>query len=201
MCRKKVQYIHEAYNLFQDTYNKVAWIDVDCSLDKIPDFLIDFDIDIIGFPRGFQNSQHQRRSLSRYWEPCFLVFATNERTRQFLYTASTLEREAVDIAATDDYFFEEAWRKHRTSLTHFCIPGEYSNRTVFNSTLPKSLYRAKGIFFEFGSSGSVDDFRGKVKQHEPEELDQDAHMPVKLADNPVEKLLQIVESDHSAILT
>lgn len=203
ICRKKVQYIHDAFETYKDEYQKIGWIDVDCCLERLPDFLLDFDVDIIGFARGFQHSEHRKQVLTRYWEPCFFVFNTNTKCREFLKTAAKLENQAVNIEATDDYFFEEAWRKHNKILTHFCIPGEYSNRKR-NTVFLKSQYRANGIFFEFGESGKVQEFKGKVKQHRPEErqsiTSESDIQGIKPSANPLGDLMKIIASDKQALM-
>ena len=53
ICRKKVGFIAEVCAANPD--KKVFWIDVDCELFSIPDFILNSTADIIGFQRGFSN--------------------------------------------------------------------------------------------------------------------------------------------------
>ena len=53
ICRKKVGFIAEVCEA--NPGKKVFWIDVDCELFAIPDFILHSTADIIGFQRGFSN--------------------------------------------------------------------------------------------------------------------------------------------------
>ncbi|WP_188681848.1 hypothetical protein [Pelagibacterium lentulum] len=63
-----------------------------------------------------------------------------------------MERE-TDIDATDDYFFEEAWRQEARELSFQVIP----------SSLAK---QGPSQFFRLGSSTNDEKFRGSVVQHQ-----------------------------------
>lgn len=164
VCRKKVQFYFTKFNEYRDRFKKVVWIDVDCNLNYIPSFIYDFDVDFMAFRRGFPNSKHKEKLRTRYWEPCFFVFKTSESCYKMLKHASDLEIEMTDIQATDDYFFEEAWRKYGNTLSSFAIPGEMStrgNKQIFNQVESRNY----GVFFAFGDSGNVQNYKGKVIQH------------------------------------
>jgi hypothetical protein len=202
ICRKKIQYIYNAFRENCDSYHKIGWIDVDCSIDHLPGFLLDFQVDLIGFSRGFPHSSHRQRVRTRFWEPCFFVFQSNDKCQNFLQKASKLEEDATSIKATDDFFFEEAWRENREKMTYFCIPGEYSTRRASKEIIP-SQYRANGIFFEFGESGNVEQFKGKVEQHAIElvgtKTPASENSGITVNPKPLESLILIAKSDKEAL--
>lgn len=165
VCRKKVSFYFELFKKHSNSYNKIIWIDADCSLNYIPSFIFDFNVDFMAFRRGFQNSKHIDRNLTRHWEPCFFVFKSNTACLELLSYAADLEMNSPNIKATDDYFFEEAWRKFGHKINVFEIPGEMSSRGVkFNYN--EIECRKHNVFFNFGDSGHVAEFKGKVIQHE-----------------------------------
>jgi hypothetical protein len=68
--------------------------------------------------------------------------------------------EAVaTVRATDDFFFEEAWRATSSNLTFQIIP---SNCAVDKGA---GTLESHEVFFRFGSSGQVENFKDKVEQH------------------------------------
>lgn len=157
ICRKKVGFIAEVCLANPD--KKVFWIDVDCEIYSLPDFVRDSTADIIGFQRGFSTPRSiGYENRTRFWEPCFWGINTTSQARKMIVDANALERSAT-IRATDDYFFEEAWAANATNLTFQIIP---SNCAVGRG---RSSFEAKPAFFKFGSSGFVDEFKGKVAQH------------------------------------
>ena len=154
ICRKKIGFIAEVCEQYPD--RKVFWIDVDCNLLSIPDYVLDTTADLIGFTRGFGtalNIGYGRRA--RFWEPCFWGLNTTAQARKLIADASTLEK-ASELRATDDYFLEEAWRANAENLTFQIIP---SGCVVGRGE------SSRDAFFTFGSSGNVAEFKGKVEQH------------------------------------
>ncbi|MEZ5910810.1 MAG: hypothetical protein R3D84_00230 [Paracoccaceae bacterium] len=157
ICRKKVPFIHSVCQKHPD--KKVFWIDVDCELEFLPDFVLHSTADIIGFQRGFDdpfNIGYKKRA--RFWEPCFWGIHTTEAARRYIAAAAESEKKA-EVRATDDYFFEEAWRLHAASMTFQIIPSQLVAGRKDNL--------ATGVrpFFYFGSSGNVDKFKGQAAQH------------------------------------
>jgi hypothetical protein len=74
--------------------------------------------------------------------------------------AAAAEFEAVaTVKATDDFFFEAAWRAVSPNMTFQIIPS--------NCAVDKGRGSLEGheVFFRFGSSGQVDNFKNKVVQH------------------------------------
>lgn len=152
VCRQKVS---KLYSLCKENPDKkVFWIDVDCNILDLPDYVKYFSSDIIGFARGFSSplkiGYHLR---SRFWEPCFIGINCTKAAFKFIQDAAEIEKSFMG-KATDDYFFEESWRRNCNNLSYQIIPSS-------------ELYNEDGGgFFRFGSSGHVKDFVGKVAQHE-----------------------------------
>jgi hypothetical protein len=139
---------------------KVFWTDVDCSLLALPDYVANFTADIIGFQRGFGSPLtigYEKRT--RFWEPCFWGINTTPQARKMIRDAYAIEQAATEIKATDDYFMEEAWRENANDLTFQMIP---SNAIIDKGQVSPNSHTA---FYQFGSSGNVDEFKGKVAQH------------------------------------
>jgi hypothetical protein len=157
ICRKKITFLAEQCRLNPD--KKVFWIDVDCTLYSIPDFIKNSTADFIAFQRGFSSpSLIGYGSRSRFWEPCFYGINATSNGRKMIFDASDLESNLA-IKATDDFFLEEAWKLNSNNLTFQVIP---SNTAAFRGSRNEN---SKEIFFEFGSSGQVENFKKKVIQH------------------------------------
>lgn len=157
ICRKKVGFLAKICSEHPD--KKVFWIDVDCELLEIPDFIIRSTADIIGFQRSFGSPLsigYQNRT--RFWEPCFWGVNNTRQGRKMIEDAYALEQNS-SIKATDDYFFEEGWRANASNLTFQLIP----SNTVANRG--DELESARPVFFKFGSSGKVAEFKNQVEQH------------------------------------
>ena len=156
LCRQKVPFLNSVCERFPD--KKIFWIDVDCRLLTLPDFVLNSSADIIGFQRGFGSSLtigYENRT--RFWEPCFWGVGTGPNARRMMKNAAEIESKS-DLVATDDYFFEESWRINANSLTFQMIPGA----CVIGKSNP---YSGVPAFFKFGASGNVSEFKGKVVQH------------------------------------
>ena len=157
ICRKKVGFIAEVCEANPD--KKVFWIDVDCELFSIPDFILHSTADIVGFQRGFSNPlKIGYENRGRFWEPCFWGINTTLQARTMIRDAAAFEQLA-EVRATDDFFFEEAWRANAKNMTFQIIP---SNCAVDKGV---STLEGKEVFFRFGSSGQVANFKDKVQQH------------------------------------
>jgi hypothetical protein len=157
ICRKKVGFIAEVCAANPD--KKVFWIDVDCELFSIPDFILNSTADIIGFQRGFSNpNKIGYENRGRFWEPCFWGINNTPQARKMIQAAADFEAVAT-VRATDDFFFEEAWRATSSNMTFQIIP---SNCAVDKGA---GTLESHEVFFRFGSSGQVENFKGKVEQH------------------------------------
>lgn len=157
ICRKKVGFIAEVCE--SNPGKKVFWIDVDCELFSLPDFILNSTADLIGFQRGFSNPLkigYEKRG--RFWEPCFWGINSTPQARKMISLAAQFESVAT-VRATDDYFFEEAWRSNAANMTFQIIP---SHCAVDKG---RAILGSHEVFFRFGSSGEVENFKGKVIQH------------------------------------
>ena len=156
ICRKKVPYLNEICSKYPA--KKVFWIDVDCRLLEIPDFIVSSSADIIGFQRGFSPPiAIGYRNHTRFWEPCFWGVGTSSNARKMIADAAKAEKISP-LKATDDFFFEEGWRANADALTFQVIPSAcVVGRQTSSTTHP--------AFFIFGSSGNVAEFKGTAAQH------------------------------------
>lgn len=157
ICRKKVGFLAAACAAHPD--KKVFWIDVDCELLEIPEYIARSTADIIGFQRSFGSPLsigYQNRT--RFWEPCFWGINNTPQARKMVEDAFLLEQNST-IKATDDYFFEEGWRANANNLTFQLIP---SNAVANRGD---ELENSRSVFFKFGSSGKVAEFKSQVVQH------------------------------------
>ncbi|WP_155065500.1 hypothetical protein [Paracoccus limosus] len=142
LCRKKIPFLHSVCERHPN--RRIFWIDVDCDLDYLPDFVANFSADIIGFQRGFGHPMRIGYANSaRFWEPCFWGINTTPAARSYIRDAH-LACETMTLRATDDYFFEEAWRKNADQLTFQVIP---SAMLLGRADLPDCGRRP---FFYFG---------------------------------------------------
>ena len=157
ICRKKVAFIAEVCAANPD--KKVFWTDVDCEIFSIPDFILNSTADIIGFQRGFSSPvKIGYENRGRFWEPCFWGINTTAQARKMIAAAAEFEAVAT-VKATDDFFFEAAWRAVSRNMTFQIIPS--------NCAVDKGRGSLEGheVFFRFGSSGQVENFKNKVVQH------------------------------------
>lgn len=157
ICRKKIPFLARVCD--ENPGRKVFWIDVDCSLITLPDFIANFTADIIGFQRGFGSPLTiGYGNRTRFWEPSFFGINSTPSARKYIADAAMLEKNA-EIKATDDYFFEESWRSNAPYLSFQIIPSlSVVSRSNGEQGIP--------AFFSFGSSGKVEEFKNKVVQHE-----------------------------------
>jgi hypothetical protein len=157
ICRRKVAFIAEVCAANPD--KKVFWTDVDCEIFSIPDFILNSTADIIGFQRGFSTpAKIGYENRGRFWEPCFWGINTTAQARKMIAAAAEFEAVAK-VKATDDFFFEAAWRAVSPNMTFQIIP---SNCAVDRG---RGSLEGHEVFFRFGSSGQVDNFKNKVVQH------------------------------------
>ena len=87
ICRKKVGFIAEVCE--SNPGKKVFWIDVDCELFSLPDFILNSTADLIGFQRGFSNPLkigYEKRG--RFWEPCFWGINSTPQARKMISLAA-----------------------------------------------------------------------------------------------------------------
>lgn len=158
VTRRKIGFIHDVCQKFPDSM--VFWIDVDCRITDLPDYVRNSTADLIGFQRSFRSPLHiGYHNRTRFWEPSFWGVNATPLGRKLVADAVELERRS-DIKATDDYFLEEAWRANARNLTFQMIPATAIVR-------PRKIDEPdrRESWFVFGSSGNVADFKNKVVQH------------------------------------
>ncbi|MEY3624826.1 MAG: hypothetical protein RL696_207 [Actinomycetota bacterium] len=165
VTRRKIGFIRDICHKHPD--KMVFWIDVDCRITHLPDYISNTTADLIGFQRSFgsplQIGYHNR---TRFWEPSFWGVNATEQGRKLVEDAYELEQRA-DIKATDDYFLEEAWRANAKKLTFQMIP---ATAIVRDRKLVEP--GSRDSFFVFGSSGNVADFKDKVVQHQAKKIEK-----------------------------
>ena len=158
VTRRKIGFIKDICDKHPD--KMVFWIDVDCRITHLPEYISNSTADLIGFQRSFGNPlQIGYQNRTRFWEPSFWGVNATEQGRKLVADAYELEQRAT-IKATDDYFLEEAWRANARKLTFQMIP---STAIVRDRKLQEP--GSRDAFFVFGSSGNVADFKDKVVQH------------------------------------
>jgi hypothetical protein len=158
VTRRKIGFVREACHRHPAAL--VLWIDVDCTLTHLPDYVRNTTADLIGFQRSFRSPLHiGYHNRTRFWEPSFLGFNATPGGRRLIEDAYALERRST-LKATDDYFLEEAWRANAAGLTFQMLPSTAILR-------PETVGHAGAdtAFFSFGSSGNVAQFKDRVVQH------------------------------------
>ncbi|MGB7982507.1 MAG: polysaccharide pyruvyl transferase family protein [Candidatus Nanopelagicales bacterium] len=162
VTRRKIGFIRDACQAHPDAM--VFWIDVDCRITHLPDYVRDSTADIIGFQRSFRSPLHiGYKNRTRFWEPSFWGVNATARGRKLIDDAFALEQRS-DIKATDDYFLEEAWRANAPHLSFQMIPSTAVVRRSTSSDSSSGSASREG-FFVFGSSGNVAHYKDKVAQH------------------------------------
>ena len=70
VTRRKIGFIRDACRSHPDAM--VFWIDVDCRITHLPDYVRDSTADIVGFQRSFRSPLHiGYHNRTRFWEPSF----------------------------------------------------------------------------------------------------------------------------------
>lgn len=158
ITRRKIGFIHGVCQRHPESM--VIWIDVDCRITHLPDYVRDTTADFIGFQRSFRSPmQIGYANRTRFWEPSFWGVAASPLGRKLIDDAYALEQRS-DLKATDDYFLEEAWRANAHNLTFQMI-----SSTAIVREDKETGDAGRPPFFVFGSSGNVAEFKGKVVQH------------------------------------
>ena len=156
--RRKIGFIKDVCE--KNPNKKVFWVDIDCRINYLPDYIANSTADLIGFQRSFGSPlQIGYGNRTRFWEPSFWGLGTSPQARKLIADANELEQRA-DIKATDDYFLEEAWRANAKHLTFQMIP----STDIVRERAPLENGQRQP-FFVFGSSGNVAEFKNKVVQH------------------------------------
>lgn len=161
ICRKKIPFYLDAFNR---SPTGILWLDVDSRILQRPDFLDGIHADMGAFLRGFQYARNfDPIKLQRFFAPSFLYFGPTAIARSFLETAASLEREATDVNATDDYFLQEAWLNFEGQLHLDIWPPRF--------LMIDEVGDPEAAIFHFKSSGNVAVYKGTVQQHTPSMLE------------------------------
>ena len=89
ICRKKIPFVARVCESHPN--DRVFWIDVDCRLLDIPDYVRNSTADLLGFQRGFGSPLtigYGRRT--RFWEPTFLGINATPGGRAFIAEAAAV---------------------------------------------------------------------------------------------------------------
>lgn len=171
ICRLKSTFFKDK---LKQLSRPILWLDVDSRLRGVPNLLEDARYDFAAFLRNISElDPFKLVHLSRQWSPG-VIFINN--TKEGLSFANTL----ADISssyignATDDYFLEEAWKSHRSTISVLPLPPKLMDRDGNNSD----------AIFIYGNSGNVKDFIGKVDQHANDKL---ANLKLKFSIETVSK--------------
>jgi hypothetical protein len=158
VTRKKIGFIRDICHKHPD--KMVFWIDIDCRISYLPEYISNSTADLIGFQRSFGSPmQIGYANRTRFWEPSFWGINATTQARKLIEDAYALEQKAT-LKATDDYFLEEAWRANARNLTFQMIP---TTEILRERAVLETGQRVP--FFSFGSSGNVAEFKNKVVQH------------------------------------
>ncbi len=152
ICRVKATFYRKK---LVELNRPILWLDVDSRLRFLPEALIGARYDFAALLRGFSELDPYRLvQFSRQWIPGALFINNNDSGLEFAITLAELADSYIGTA-TDDFFLEEAWQRHRSSLTALPIPSSFFDRDGSDPTRAIS----------FGNSGNVKDFKDKVDQH------------------------------------
>src|SRR5688572_16265052 len=159
ICRRKVPFYLE----MQRKHDRpILWVDVDSRIARFPEVLRGATCDVAGFLRGLRYlSGFDPMSVSRFFSPFALFFNNTPRARAFLEFMAKLERE-TDVAATDDFFLQEAWKSFDQQLTVMVLPPDQAHLPDWPETDRQWYYH--------GKSGNVSEFKDQARQHSIELL-------------------------------
>ena len=153
ICRRKIPFYLE---MMRKHERPILWLDVDSRIAQYPRILHGATADIAGFLRGFRYLRgFDPFSVSRFFMPFSLYFNVTPRARAFLEFMAKLERE-TDVAATDDFFLQEAWERFDQQLAVMVLPPDLAG--------PDWPPRKDQVFV-YGSSGNVSEYKGQAQQH------------------------------------
>lgn len=156
ICRMKPAFISRK---LEEHRASVFWLDVDSRVLKRPPTLEGLGSDFAAFLRDFYRLQEFDPALhGRTFVPGFLFFNYTDGGRRLAARAAELEASST-LRATDDYFLEEAWRRHEGHLgiTLLSPAGVDIGKP---NTAP-----VEDPWLQVGRSGNVGTFAIQVEQH------------------------------------
>jgi hypothetical protein len=153
-CRRKIGFY---LDMLQEHRRPILWLDVDTRIGHWPGPLRGCRADMAAFMRGLRYLRDfDPIRMPRFFSPFALYF--NDSAPALAFVRQMVELEAAEVGpATDDYFLEEAWRRHDLQLSMLILPP-----TLIGHDWPL----AEDQMFQVGISGNVARFKSQVKQHE-----------------------------------
>ena len=147
LCRQKVPFLKRICDENPDS--KVFWIDVDCRLLSLPDFVRDSTRRHHRLPARLLEPAHHRLPQARPLLGAVLLGRQHHaRGAPHDHRRRRSSRRGPTIKATDDYFFEEGWRANAAELTFqiipsTCVVGKGGPLTDRHGLLPLRLQRQR----------------------------------------------------------
>jgi len=81
--RRKIGFIKEVCDKNPD--KKVFWVDIDCRINYLPEYIASSTADLIGFQRSFGSPlQIGYSNRTRFWEPSFWGLGTSPQARKLI---------------------------------------------------------------------------------------------------------------------
>lgn len=154
ITRLKVNFYRE----MQRKHGAILWMDVDNRLYMLPEVLRGCKFDLVGFGGRYRYIRdYDPFQTTRFWIPAILYFGGTERATKFLDLMSEIEAK-TDGNISDDFVLQEAWMQHTEQLNIGFLAPEMVAR--------RSQARHDGQVFYHGDSGNVQEFKGKMVQHQ-----------------------------------
>lgn len=153
ICRRKVPF----YLAMQRKHMRpILWLDADTRIARPLEALHGATCDIAGFLRGTRYLRDfDPLAAPRFFAPYALFFNCTSRARAFLELMNALETSST-VAASDDFFLQEAWRTHEQQLSVMVLPPE-----LVGSTWP--LEGSEALYL--GISGNASVHKQHAEQH------------------------------------
>ena len=154
MCRHKVRFIRDMH---EKHGGGILWLDVDSRILRNPTFLRSTGADFGALLRGLVYFRDFDPQLAARWfAPTMLYFGYSSTARAFLALVHQLCEESR-VAATDDFFLQEAWQRFQGQLHLEIWPPGY---VCFDGgDVPEQAY----VLLK--SSGNVSVYRPQAQQH------------------------------------
>lgn len=154
-CRGKIPFLLEMHRKHQ---RPILWLDADSRLARMPPALQSANCDFAAFLRGFRYLRDfDPVAMPRFFAPFALYFNFTSAATAFLELMAELESKHTG-SATDDFFLQEAWKRHREQLTVTVLPPDLVGHE-WPLTERQAIY--------VGISGNVSKFKGLAEQHTP----------------------------------
>lgn len=158
-CRKKVAFY---LAMLEKHRRPILWVDVDCRLVKMPEALLGCHFDMAGFLRGFNYIRdYSSVEAPRFWSPSFLYFSGSTEAVRFVELMNRIAEDHPD-GVTDDFLLQEAWARYEGMLNIGLLKPNLIEQS------PDKITGETAFIFQ--ASGNVQDWHGRVRQHEKPRL-------------------------------